>query len=304
MKRVQLVWIGVLAALLALPAGWAPRAAAQDDGTGLSTPWPTPTPAAVQEGVLPGHRILSYYGFPGNELMGILGEYPMGQLRSKLRQQAQAYEAAAPSRPFKLAFEVIATVAQREPQADGSYLVRTGDDIIKQYADYTAAHDMLLILDVQLGRHSVTQEIESLRSWLELPHVELALDPEFAIQPGQTPGVDLGSIDAADVLTAQQALANLAAEKGIPPKILIVHQFNSYSLSNKDRIAPVPGVQLVVEADGFGPPDEKRTTYGIIVGKQPIEYNGFKLFYKQDAPLMSPEDVLALQPSPDLIIYQ
>jgi hypothetical protein len=59
-----------------------------------------------------------------------------------------------------------------------------------------------------------------------------------------------------------------------------------------------------MEADGFGPPEDKLATYDVIITKSEIEYNGFKLFYQQDDPLMSPADVLNLNPVPDIIIYQ
>ena len=35
-----------------------------------------------------------------------------------------------------------------------------------------------------------------------------------------------------------------------------------------------------------------------------MQYTGFKLFYRHDQPLMTPEQVLLLDPPPDLIIYQ
>jgi hypothetical protein len=75
-------------------------------------------------------------------------------------------------------------------------------------------------------------------------------------------------------------------------------------IANKEQLAPVPGVQLVVEFDGWGSPDLKRTGYAATITQQPIEYNGIKLFYKQDQPLMTPQDVLDLSPVPDIIIYQ
>jgi len=150
----------------------------------------------------------------------------------------------------------------------------------------------------------VAEEIEGLRPWLELPHVQVALDPEFAMAEGEIPGEVIGQIDAADVLYAQQWLAELSASAGIPPKVLIVHQFHHSMISNKELITPIPGVQLVIDSDGWGPPDMKMDTYGVVNTQQQIEYDGIKLFYRQDNPLMTPEEVLALDPVPDLIIYQ
>ncbi|MEA2582168.1 MAG: hypothetical protein QOF33_253 [Thermomicrobiales bacterium] len=299
----RLAWLALMVTLLAAPLAGLPSARAQGDGTDPATPSPGEKPPA-EEAILPKYRILSYYGFPGNELMGILGQYSKSDLRKELVRQARAYEAADPDRPVKLAFEMMASVAQRDPMPDGSYLTYTDPEIIKEYVDYTAKHDMLLILDVQFGRTSVQEEIAQVRDWLKLPHVHLALDAEFAVKEGEQPGVDLGSLDAKDVQYAQREMVTIAEEAGIPPKILILHQFNYYSVSNKEKITPIDGVLFVLEVDGFGTPDEKRLTYSVMT-EEPIQFHGFKLWYSgEDDPLMTPEDVLSLDPIPDIVIYQ
>jgi hypothetical protein len=221
-----------------------------------------------------------------------------------LQEQAAAYEAADPSRPVKLAYEVIASVAQRDAGADGNYLEYTDPAWIQEYIDYTAANDLLLILDMQYGRNSTEQEIDAVEEYLVYPHVHLALDPEFHVAEGEVPGEDLGQIDAADVDYALQRLAQLSADNGIPPKILIVHQFNVYSIANKDQIQEIDGVQFVLEVDGWGDPEMKQGTYDVIAGEVPFSFYGFKLWYQQDVPLMTPEEVLALVPPPDIVIYQ
>lgn len=299
MKRRDLLKAAALAPALS-HAGLA-RASAQD-GTHVRTP------VAMEErmrgAILPDNRILSYYGFPGNELMGILGEYDKDTLLGLLREQAAAYEAVDSSKPIKLALEVIASVAQRDAMADNSYLAYTARDYIDDYVRFTRDNDLLLLLDMQFGRRTVQDEVNAVMEWLAEPHVHLALDPEFSVNEGEVPGEVLGTIDAEDVRYAQETLANFALERGLPPKILVVHQFNLYSISNRDRIRPVDGVQFVLEVDGWGPPADKAATYDAIIGDQQIEYHGFKLWYRQDEPLMTEAEVLALSPSPDLIIYQ
>jgi hypothetical protein len=265
---------------------------------------PTETASLTPNGLLPEHRILTFYGFPGNEDMGILGEYDTQRLLELLRDQAAEFEAADPSRPVLLAMEVIASVAQREPQADGSFLLDTPSALLDEYADFCEANDILLFLDVQIGRRTVQAEVEGLRAWLEKPFVHLALDPEFAMREGEIPGEHIGQVDASDISFTQQYLADLSEEVGIPPKVLIVHQFHYTMIENKDRVEPVAGVQLVIDADGWGTPAEKKATYDVVIGQQPIEFHGLKLFYQQDVPLMTAEEVLDLDPTPDLIIYQ
>ncbi|MEX1257457.1 MAG: hypothetical protein WEG36_07555 [Gemmatimonadota bacterium] len=50
----------------------------------------------------------------------------------------------------------------------------------------------------------------------------------------------------------------------------------------------------------LGNPD----AYQRFVAEQPVQFTGFKLFYEQDVPLMSPIEVLGLRPAPLLVIYQ
>lgn len=297
-----------------------PTIAAATESEDEETPTPTPlvtaevnldqsTQAASPDGaLLPQYRILTYYGQPHADTMGILGEYGVNDdldgLRAALQEQADAYERVDPTRPVKIAFEIIASVAQQDAMSDGSWLLDTDAETIDEYVNYAAEHDMLVFLDVQIGRRGVPAEIDGVRKWLEQPHVHLALDPEFSMDEGEIPGEHYGHIDASDVLYAQQYLANLSAQLGIPPKVLIVHQFEWGMIGNKDSVAPYPGVQLVIDMDGHGPPSMKLETYDVMNTQHPIEFNGIKLFYKFDQPILTPEEVLDLDPVPDVIIYQ
>lgn len=236
--------------------------------------------------------------------MGILGEYDQETLLTILREQAAVYEALDPARPVKMAFEVIGSVAQVYEGEDGNYLAYIDDERLQAWVDFTAANDLLLIIDCQFGRRTVQDEIEAFLPWLEEPHVHLALDPEFHIEAGEVPGEVLGTIDASWVTYAQETLAEFTMQRGLPPKILIVHQFNLYSISNPEQIPPVPGVQFVLEIDGWGAPEAKQETYAVITGGTAVEFLGFKLWYRQDEPLMTEAEVLALQPPPDIVIYQ
>ncbi len=273
-----------------------------------ATPDPAqqPSTASLPGAILPANRILSYYGFPGETQMGILGEYPPEELLGILQEQAAAYEAVDPSRPVVLALEVITSVAQGWEGEDGDYLAYIPRDTLMEYVEFTQQNNMLLILDMQFGRKSVLEEFEAVREFLLYPHVHLALDPEFAVDEGEVPSQVIGQIDAADVQYAMDQLAILAAENDLPPKLLIVHQFVEQSITNREQIELVPGVQFVLEVDGFGSPGAKQETYAAITAGSPSEFFGFKLWYNpnQDYPLMTPAEVLSLSPSPDLIIYQ
>jgi hypothetical protein len=69
-------------------------------------------------------------------------------------------------------------------------------------------------------------------------------------------------------------------------------------------IEPTENVQVVLNADGFGLAEEKTTKYDTLVGDEPIQYGGFKLFYRQDELLLSPEQMLELDTTPVVVNYQ
>ena len=263
---------------------------AEEDSTGRS--------------LFPGSRVLLYYGFPTNENMGILGEFEPSQVLELLEAEAGNYRAADPDRPVKVGFEMIASVAQASPGEDGKYIADASRALLDQYTQFTAENDILLFFDVQMGFREPKDDYEGLEEWLAEPHVHLAIDPEFHMRGDEVPGVHIGQVTAGEVTEAQNWLAGLAATYNVPPKTLIVHQFHHTMIEDKDQIQPVDGVDLMIVMDGFGPPDQKEETYTVVNTQQPIEYNGIKLFYGQDVPLMTTEEVLALDPSPDLIIYQ
>ncbi|HEV2067482.1 MAG TPA: hypothetical protein VGR08_11670 [Thermomicrobiales bacterium] len=254
--------------------------------------------------LLPDNRILLYYGFPENENMGILGEYSPEELLERLYEQAAEYEAVDPSRPIKVGFELIASVAQASPQEDNSYIADTDKEWLDSYTQFTKDNDILLFFDVQMGMRDPKEDYSGLEPWLAEPHVHLAIDPEFAMAPDELPGVHYGQVTGAEITEAQEWLADLARKNDVPPKVLIVHQFRLDMIEDKESVAPVDGAQLVIDMDGFGTPKEKAETYEVVITQQPIEYHGMKLFYQQDVPLLTAEEVLAFEPSPDLIIYQ
>lgn len=258
----------------------------------------------INEGLLPDNRLLFYYGFPENDLMGILGEYDPDTLLGILRDQAAEYEAADSSRPWKLGFELIASVAQGSPQADNTYVADTDGDWLDLYTEFTAENDMVLLLDVQMGRKEPKEDYAGLERWLQYDHVHLGIDPEFKMWGDEVPGIDLGHVTAAHITEAQNWLVDIANKYGTSRKTLVVHQFHHYMIEDKDQVQPVEGVDLVIDMDGWGPPELKLDTWTVVITNEPIEYHGIKLFYGQDEPLMSAAEIMALEPTPDVVIYQ
>lgn len=277
-------------------------------GAAMLAPTLLRTGALAQEStsgaLFPENRVVLYYGFPGNENMGILGEGEPAEIMAKLQVEAENYRAADPNRPVKIGFEMIASVAQGWAGEEGNYIADASRAQLDEYTQFTAENDMLLFLDVQMGFREPLEDYGGLEEWIAQPHVHLGIDPEFHMREGELPGEDIGQVTAAEVTEAQHWLVDIAKKYNVPPKTLIVHQFHHSMIEDKDQIKPVNGVDLVIDMDGWGAPDLKRETYGLVITSEPIEYNGIKLFYPLDDPLMTAEEVIALDPSPDLVIYQ
>lgn len=299
----------------ALPAATAPPRASATARTSASAAIPAtpPTPTTVpptptrkpSTSPLAKNRLVTYYGHPASAQMGILGEYDNPDaMVAKLKEQAAAYTAADPGRPGLCTIELIASVAQNVPGNDNLWLIRTPKTVIERYAQLAERSGCLLMLDIQMGYDTVANEIESLLPFLQRPYVHLAIDPEFKVDPGEKPGDNYGSVSAADVNYASQVLGDLVRKFNLPDKVLIVHQFRDDMLPDKAQITPLPNVDLVLVMDGWGTIDSKRNNYQYFVKEQLLQYGGIKLFYRQDTPLMTPQQVIELDPTPLIVIYQ
>ena len=268
-----------------------------------SVPWPdlgTPAPGAL----LPSHRIIAFYGNPLSKRMGILGELPPAQMLAKLEATAAEWADADSTRTVRPALHMIVTVAQASGGADGKYRLRMTDSVMERVARWAEERGWLFFVDVQTGLSSVEAELPRLIPLLRRPYVHLALDPEFAMRDGTRPGRRIGTMDAAEVNHAVDLLSRIVREEGIPPKILVVHRFTSKMLTNASKIRRDPNVQVVIDMDGFGAPSLKRSTWRIVVQRDPVQYTGFKLFFKNDKPMMTMQQVIELFPSPVYVQYQ
>jgi hypothetical protein len=307
------------AALLPLPTESPTLAPAPRQAIAQATaaqPTPTEVPRLVPsvtifgpnrpaQGLFADHRIVSFYGNPLAKQMGILGEIPSDQMLAKLKEQIAAYNDKDPSRTFVPALELVTPAAQGAPGEDGLYRARMKPEVIEQVANWAEANNALLILDVQIGLSTIPEEVEALLPYLKRPYVHLALDPEFAIPSGHIPGEVVGTLDAAAIDGAVRTLSELVASEHLPPKVLVVHRFTDSMITHAWAITHAdPNVQIVVTMDGFGPPPLKLAQYRAYVHDQGIQFSGIKLFYHHDVPLLTPGQVLALEPTPDLIIYQ
>lgn len=271
--------------------------------------WPVKAPYPKYGALLPEKRIIAYYGNFYSKGMGVLGEYPEEEMLAKLRAAGKEWEAADPSTPVVLAINYIDVTAQGSAGKDGKYRLRMPDSQIDHALELAAKVNGIVILDIQVGLSNLQTELPLLETYLAMPNVHLGIDPEFAMHNGTPPGRVIGSFSSADINYAAQYLAGLVREHNLPPKVLVIHRFTEDMVTGYQNITPLPEVQIVMDMDGWGFPAKKVNTYRHVIQAEPVQFTGFKLFYKNDIKppstrLMTPAEVLELTPSPSFIQYQ
>ena len=272
----------------------------------LDSLWPVKRPAPLPGSVLPAKRIVAYYGNPLSKRMGVLGEYEPDEMLRRLDEEVAAWTKADPTTPVQPALHLIAIVAQAGPGRDGKYRLRMDSSMIEKVAGWAAKRNGLVFLDVQVGQSTLQQELPWLSRFLMRPQFHLGIDPEFSMKDHSVPGKKIGTFDAADVNYATTFLANLVTQYKLPPKVLVVHRFTQRGVTNFKKITLDPRVQIVMDMDGFGPPHLKKNTFRKWVKAEPVEFAGWKQFYKarNDSPRTTIAEILKLHPRPVYIQYQ
>ena len=280
---------------------------ANGDTTGR---WPVKNqPIPLPGSILPFKRIVVYYGNLHSKKMGALGEYPPKEMWSRLNAEVKRWEKADPSTPVQAGVHYIAAVASGTPGKDGKYINRMGDKQIDSVIAIAKMHNGIVFLDLQVALSNIKDELPRIEKYLQMPNVNLGIDPEFSMKGGDIPGKRIGTYDAADINYCSQYLVNLIKKYNLPPKVFTVHRFTKKMVTNYQNIKLHPEVQIVMHMDGWGEPDLKLGTYRYFIQNEPVQFTGFKLFYKNDikkAPhrMMTPEELMKLKPVPSYIQYQ
>ena len=287
---------------------------------------PVPLPGAI----MPAKRIIAFYGNPLSKRMGALGEfvtrrpdtkdsagkkvyggYNTDSLFKRMDKVVAEWNAADPSTPVQPALHLIVAVAQLDSGRDGKYRLRMDSTLIEEVYRWSIEKNTLLFLDIQIGASSVQAEVKRLMPWLSRPNVHLGLDPEFSMhysREGIAPGKRIGIMDAAEINWAIDTLNSIVVEKKLPPKVLVVHRFTRQMVSNANKIKLTPGVQVVIDMDGWGQPWLKFDSYSAYNVAEPVQFTGFKIFFGNDSKkgdhVLTAKEVLHLLPRPMYIQYQ
>jgi hypothetical protein len=251
--------------------------------------------------IFPRFRVVAFYGAPQSRELGALGIGTPDQAVRRLAKQARPY--AKKTRPVLLALELLADVANRDPGNDGLYRTRQPPSIIRRYLAAARRAKALLVLDIQPGHADFLDEARHLDRWLREPDVGIALDPEWHT-PGAVPGTVIGSVQASKVNQVARYVAGIVRKHDLPEKLFVVHQFTPNMIAGKAKVIQPPGLAVTMNVDGFGDRPNKVSKYREFTHDGTRFHRGYKLFYEEDTGLMKPRSVLALQPPPDLVVYE
>ena len=145
--------------------------------------------------LFPGRRMVALYGHPGDTGLGSLGEQPVDAAIARAKQVAASYGALV-GEPVVPTFEIITTVASGGAGSDGNYSNESSIEKIRPWVDAARAAGVYVVLDLQPGRTDFLTQAKLYAELLVQPHVGLALDPEWRLQPGQVHMVQIGSVSA------------------------------------------------------------------------------------------------------------
>ncbi|UOZ10665.1 hypothetical protein [Amycolatopsis sp. WQ 127309] len=270
-----------------------------------ASPAQAAAPAAPPPNPLETSLLVGFCGAPGAKALGRM----TGDLTAASRELRRQIQTFPPGRPVTPVVELIATTVHRSPGADGTYRSRCADDTVRRYLDAARALNGLLLLDIQPGRADFLPEVMAYEHWLTQPDVGVALDPEWAVEPGVVPGKKFGRTTGAELDEVARYLGGLAGTHGLPAKVMVYHQVAASVVRDEELLLQHPGVSAVKVVDGIGSAAAKKATWKTLMTTKPGHVlPGFKLFFDEDtrhgADLMTPAEVLALNPAPAYVVYE
>ncbi|HEV7948214.1 MAG TPA: hypothetical protein VGP24_00475, partial [Glaciihabitans sp.] len=255
--------------------------------------------------LFPGHRFVAIYGTPGTGSLGVLGEQDATASVARAQKLATEYEQFSDV-PVVPMFEIIATVAAGDAGADGNYSNELSIDRLRPWVEQATASGLYVVIDLQPGRTDFLTQAKQYEELLRMPHVGLALDPEWRLKADQVPLKQIGSVSAEEVNAVTEWLATLTRENNLPQKMLVLHQFQTKMLQDRASIVTNhPELAMLIHVDGQGAQPDKQATWRTLQQNAPDVAWGWKNFYDEDSPTLTPEQTMTeVSPVPVLVTYQ
>lgn len=318
LKVVQVLW--VLIALLVLiflamlgdkvhaPEAKTPKPVAKNEAPKKQSSKPIAVPEIVPGAgtkLVPSYRLVALYGSPGSPRLGVMGELPMSQTLDLAKNIAGQYQPFSTEKILP-ALEIITTVASSTPTDNGDYSKEVDAGVIMPWIEAARQAGVYVVLDLQPGRVDFLSQAQQYEALLRQPNVGLALDPEWRLKPDQTHLKQIGSVDSAEINATSAWLADLTAQAHLPQKMFLVHQFKLSMIVNRQAMDTSRSeLAYIIQMDGNGAQSTKHDTWINIIANPPANVQfGWKNFYDEDHPILSPEQTMQIQPQPWYISYQ
>ena len=255
--------------------------------------------------IFPGRRLVALYGHPGTAALGVLGAQDIAAGIARVKALAATY-APMSSVPVVPTFEIIATVADAAAGPDGNYSGESSVASLLPWVKQASAAGLYVVLDLQCGRADPLAQAKLYTSLLAMPDVGLAIDPEWALGPGQLPLQQIGSLSTAQINGVGEWLERLTASKHLPQKLFVIHQFKLSMIRDESALKTnYDDLAVLIHMDGQGTPPSKVNTWNAVVRTAPKGLPlGWKNFYKEDHPTMTPQQTMVQKPQPVMISYQ
>jgi len=253
----------------------------------------------------PGRHMVALYGSPGTPSLGVMGEQDVDAAVERAKEVAAEYDDLVED-PVVPTFEIITTVASASAGEDGDYSYELDPEVVRPWIEAAAENGLYVVLDLQPGRTDFLTQAQRYESLLTYPGVGLALDPEWRLEPDQRHLRQVGRVGVEEVDAVGDWLAQLTADNDLPPKVFLLHQFQNRMITDRqdldmshDELVPL------VHADGHGTPSMKDDTYQALQVDAPAGMRwGWKNFYDEDTPTLTPAQTMAVEPTPDFVSYQ
>jgi hypothetical protein len=250
-------------------------------------------------------RYVAFYGHPETTGLGVLGEQGPQATLDRMAPYVEAY--GGDGRQAIPTFEIIASVASATPTEDDDYSFEWPPESFEEWISTAAENDAYVVLDLQPGREDFLTQAKQYEELLKLPYVGLALDPEWRLKPDQVHLKQTGQVNASEINTVVEWLANLVRDNALPQKLLLVQQFQGRMIIDRDTIEQRPELQMVIQMDGQGPISTKDETYAVLTSgwEEDFWQWGWKNFFDEDSPkTATPEYTMDKNPTPVFVSYQ
>ena len=249
-------------------------------------------------------RYVAFYGHPETTGLGVLGD--QGPEETLARMEPLLAEYAADGYQVIPTFEMIASVASASATDDGDYSFEWPISTFEAWVRVAEENGVYVVLDLQPGREDFLTQAKQYEELLKLPFVGLALDPEWRIGPDQVHLVQTGQVTAAEVNTVVDWLADLVRDNALPQKMVLIQQFQSRMILNRETLKHRPELQMIIQMDGQGPIPTKDDTYGFLTeGTEDAHWRwGWKNFFEMDPETATPAYTIGKVPVPIFVSYQ